>query len=68
MKTTLSKTIDIEPVTDIELLKQAFDPIARAFCIQLQSQGLVGVSSRSALRMESGKVLSLSSLSGSMIS
>lgn len=42
MKTTLSKTLNIEPVTDITLLAQAFDPIARAFCLQLQSQRMVG--------------------------
>ncbi|WP_432473356.1 hypothetical protein [Amphritea sp. HPY] len=42
MPPTLSKTINIEPVSEIELLKQTFDPIARGFCLQLQSQGMVG--------------------------
>lgn len=42
MKSTLSKTVDIDPVSDITLLTQAFDPIARGFCLQLQSQGMAG--------------------------
>ncbi|MEH6578603.1 MAG: hypothetical protein V7731_16195 [Amphritea sp.] len=42
MKSTLSKTINIKPVTEITLLVQAFDPIAHAFCLQLQRQGMVG--------------------------
>jgi len=42
MKSTLSKTIDIEPVTDITLLVQTFNPLAHAFCLQLQRQGMAG--------------------------
>lgn len=42
MKTTLSKTINIEPATDIVLLIKAFEPIAQAFCLHLQSDGMVG--------------------------
>lgn len=42
MKTTLSKTIDIEPATDIVLLTKTFEPIAYAFCWQLQSSSMVG--------------------------
>jgi len=42
MKTTLSKTIDIEPVTDIAQLKEVFKPIAYNFCLALQSNGMVG--------------------------
>lgn len=42
MKTTLSKTIDIEPATEITVLAKAFEPVAYAFCWQLQSQSKVG--------------------------
>lgn len=43
MKTTLSKTVSIESTSDIAMLVQAFKPIAHAFCLQLQHQGVVGL-------------------------
>lgn len=42
MKRTLSKTVEVESTSDITLLAQAFEPIAHAFCLNLQSNGMIG--------------------------
>lgn len=42
MPPTLSKTIDIEPTTDILKLHEAFKPVAYDFALALQSNSCVG--------------------------
>lgn len=40
--TTLSKNLTITPTDDVKQISEAFEPIARAFCLQLQQQKMVG--------------------------
>lgn len=42
MKGTLSRTVEVNQTSDIAHLVKTFEPIARAFCLSLQSNKVIG--------------------------